>query len=349
MRKFEWVGDRIKIDPPKRTKKITGTRFASVMGLNSWSTPFQIWCEVTKTYEKPFEDTIYTAAGKIIEPKQAEYMKRSYGMSNLVTPTDVWGENYFSKTFGDFFPNDKVLGGMWDYLLVGEDGKYDTVLEMKTSKRTEDWNGGIPEYYALQAALYAYLLGVDNVIMVASFLNKKDYENPELFVPSASNTITVEFKVSERYPDFKVKVNEVLNWWRDHVETGISPPFDEKKDAEILAVLRENQISPDADIEPLIEEAEQLKAKIEEAEAEIADDQKRYKKLTDAIRNYCQSNFRDGDEKTTLSGRNYDFVVSKSTRTGINEELLKKDGLFEKYSKSSDVYTMRIKKREGNE
>lgn len=65
-----------------------------------------MWCAITKTYEKPFEDTIYTAAGKAIEPKQAEYMKKSYGM-DLITPTDRYGEDYFNKTWGDFFP--KIL------------------------------------------------------------------------------------------------------------------------------------------------------------------------------------------------------------------------------------------------
>ena len=57
---------------PRRSalKKITGTRFAAIMGLNKWTTPFNAWCAITRTYEEPFEDTIYTVAGKTIEPKQ---------------------------------------------------------------------------------------------------------------------------------------------------------------------------------------------------------------------------------------------------------------------------------------
>ena len=83
---MEWIDNRIQIVPPKRPKKLTATRFATVLGLNPWSTPFEVWCEITRTYQKTFEDTIYTRAGKIIEPKQAEYMKNTYFMSNLVTP-----------------------------------------------------------------------------------------------------------------------------------------------------------------------------------------------------------------------------------------------------------------------
>ena len=83
-------GNRIKITPPKKTKKVTGTRFATILGLNPWSTDFEMWCAITKTYEKPFEDTIYTVAGKTIEPKQAAYMEQSYGME-IIRPSDVGG------------------------------------------------------------------------------------------------------------------------------------------------------------------------------------------------------------------------------------------------------------------
>ena len=74
---MKWNDDKtITITPPKRPKKITGTRFAAIMGLNKWTTPFNAWCAITRTYEEPFEDTIYTVAGKTIEPKQAEFMKK---------------------------------------------------------------------------------------------------------------------------------------------------------------------------------------------------------------------------------------------------------------------------------
>ena len=195
---MKWVDKHIEIDPPKRTKKITGTRFATILGLNPWATDFEIWCAVTKTYEEQFVDTIYTLAGKAIEPKQIAYMKKSYGMDNLRTPTDVFGEGYFQTTHGDFYHENRIFGGMWDSLLVDDGEKPDTVLEFKTTKRSEDWADGVPEYYALQAALYAYLLGVDDVIMIASFLEAKDYDHPEKFKPSTKNTITVEFKLSER-------------------------------------------------------------------------------------------------------------------------------------------------------
>ena len=337
---MEWLdGNRIQIVPPKRPKKLTATRFATVLGLNPWSTPFEIWCAVTRTWEKPFEDTKYTLAGKSIEPKQAAYMKDTYMMSNLVTPTEIWGEDYFHKTYGDFFPEQKVFGGMYDFLLYDKNCKPTTVLEMKTTGRVEDWKDDIPEYYALQAALYAYLLGVDEVIMVASFLEPKDYDDPEKFVCSGENTITRPFKVSERYPDFEKKyVKPALKWWNDYVESGISPAFDERKDAEILKALRTNNLSPETDMAALVNEAEDLKAKLDAHAAEVAEDEKRYKVLTDMIKKAAIAQFRDGDKKVSIAGSAYNWEVSRTSTTKIDKDAMKADGILAKYTTTEDSY-----------
>ena len=201
---MEWIdGNRVEITPPKRCKKLTGTRFAAVLGLDKWTTPFEVWCAVTRTYEKPFEDNKYTIAGKIIEPKVIDYLNRLYFGGSLKTPTDVYGEDYFQKTWGDFFPKDRVFGGMWDALAYNDKGEVESVIEIKSTSRVEEWaDGKAPHRYALQACLYAYLLGVDHVVMVASFLEEKDYVNPEAFEPSVENTIIDEFLLSARYPQF---------------------------------------------------------------------------------------------------------------------------------------------------
>ena len=338
---MKWIDGHLEVDPPKKPLKITGTRFAAILGFNKWSTPFKCWCEITRTYKEPFVDTIYTAAGKVIEPKQAEYMKTSYAMYNLKTPTDIFGEDYFKKTRGDFFGDVPVFGGMWDYLL--QDDKPTAVLEMKTTKRSEDWADDIPEYYALQAALYAYLLGVDDVIMVASFLDTKDYEHPENFVPSASNTITVEFKVSQRYPDFHRMVAKAQAWWNTHVVTGISPDYDEKKDADILKALRTNEAPADANIDALIAEAEGLKAELEAVYASVADKEKQLKAVTDQIKKYLVGAFRPNDIAVERKGGQYIWSVGKTESSEIDKAALEADGLLDKYSRKKETFRITTK------
>lgn len=342
---MKWEDGKIIVDPPKRPKKITGTRFAAILGYNVWSSPFTTWCEITRTWEKPFEETKYTRAGKIIEPLQAAYIHDRYFI-DVTSPSDVYGPDFFNKTYGDFFHDVKIFGGMWDYLL--KDGK-DTaaVFEMKTTKRSEDWQYDIPEYYALQAALYAYLLGVDRVYMVCSFLEEKDYDHPENYIPSPDNTIVRDFRLSERYPDFQKYIDAALAWWDAHVLTGISPEYDEKKDEEALTALRKNSLSPETDIQELIAEAEALMKEISDVSAEIEEAEKRLKTLKDLIKNYLSQNFREGDRKVEVTGPGYVWTLSKTPSVSIDKDRLKQDGLLEKYSTTTQ--TERLTAKEVNQ
>lgn len=330
------TNNRIKVDPPKKPKKLTATRFATILGLNAWSTPFEAWCAITRTYEEPFEDTIYTTAGKVIEPKVIEYL-RDVMFMDIKSPTDVYGPDYFKKTWGDFFPDKTPLGGMWDAL--GDD----FVVEIKTTKRAEDWREDVPIYYKLQAALYAYLLGFDNVVVTVSFLEDKDYTNPEAFEPSYKNTKIYEFKLSEAFPGFEtVFVNQALQFWRDHVETGISPEYDEKKDAEILKVLRKNTIEPDdKGISKLIAEADKLQAAIDKAEAKLDEKKKRLKEIDSIVKKYMSGQFRDGDKKVEIAGKKYTWTLTKSVRKAVDSNALKSDGLYEKYLTESETLTLK--------
>lgn len=322
---------------------MTGTRFATVMGLNAWASPFKVWCEMTKTYEDPFEESIYTKAGKVIEPKICEYLRSRYFM-DIKSPTDVYGPDYFRKTWGDFYPDVEALGGSWDFL--GDD----FVVEVKTTKRVEDWRGvdgkvEPPIYYKLQASLYAYLLGFDNVVMTCSFLQDKDYANPEDFVPTVDNTVVIEFKLSEAFPTFKESyVEPALKFWRDHVLTGISPEFDEKKDADILKELRKNVTeASDKDIAKLMAEADKLRVSVDKAEARIADKKKRIKEIEDQVKESMKSQFRDGDKKVEIASKKYTWTLSKSERNSLDSTKLKKElpDVFTKYSKKSEVYSLK--------
>lgn len=350
---IRWNGSTIAVDIPKKPKKISGTHFPTVLGFDPWKTPFEAWCKNTRTYEIPFEGNKYTNAGEIIEPKVFEFLRKSMGFGDrLLTPTDVYGKDYFKKTWGDFFPESDVFSGMWDALIKGEDGKPEYVVEVKTvqidgrSGSLEDrWKDGeAPHYQALQASLYAHLLGVDKVLMVAVALEDKkgDYEHPEQVTPSYANgnVYIDEFRVSKRYPNFDLYIEQAIAWWKAHVLTGISPEFDEKKDAEILKVLRTNSLNPDTDIVALIKEGEQLKTEIDEIVSAVTEKEKRLKVINEQIKKYALEQFRDGDKKVSITGQRYEWVLSKTSTTELDKESLKADGLLEKYSKEKINYRL---------
>lgn len=333
---MKWLKNQIEIDKPKKPKRITGTRFASILGLDRWNSEFKTWCAITKTYEEPFVDNKYTIAGKAIEPKIIEYLRKSYFME-LKTPTDVYGKDYFKKTWGNFFPDEKIFGGMWDALLY-EDDELSAVIEIKTTKRAEDWLNGAPEYYALQAALYAYLLEIDNVIMVVGFLEEKDYEDPESFIPSTENIFIDEFAITERFPQFQAHIERATEWWETYVEGGISPPFDETRDKDILADLRKNVVQADNDVGVLIKKGEKLKQKIEKVKDKIKDDEKELKEIQESLKDHFMTLFREGDTKVQMTGKTYNWILSKSTKDDIDKKALKKDGLLEKYTVTKESY-----------
>ena len=354
MKEIQWHGNHITTAPPRKPKKITGTHFATVLGINPFATPFEAWCRCTRTYEKPFEGNQYTNAGQIIEPKVFDFLRNSMGYGNrLVTPEDVYGENHFQKTWGDFFPDDPIFGGSWDALIVDENGKTEIVVEVKTVKidgrggcLEERWKDGeAPDYQALQASLYAHKLGIDQVMMVCVPLSesKGDYDHPELVIPSYANeNVYIDhFHVSQRYPKFDSYLDEARAWWNTHVISGTSPEFDKKRDWEILKALRTNTLPVENDISVLIKEAEQLKTEIAEVTEAISEKEKRLKNIQEQIKKYALTQFRDGDDKVTIPGKRYEFVLSRSDSTEIDKESLEADGLLEKYTKPKTTYTLR--------
>ena len=354
MKAVAWNGSTISVEPPKKPKKITGTHFPTIVGVNPFSTDFEVWCRCTRTYEIPFEGNKYTNAGQIIEPKVFEFLRTSMGFGKrVVTPEDVYGKDHFKKTWGDFYKDTPIFGGMWDALIKGENNKIEYVVEIKTvqvdgrSGSLEDrWKDGeAPHYQALQASLYAYLLGVDKVMMVAVALEDKkgDYEHPEQVVPSYANgnVYIDEFKVSERYPNFEMYIEKATAWWNAYVVSGNSPAFDEKKDAEILKALRTNSVDTSgSQITELLEKAENLKAEIESVMSTLDTKQKELKAILECVKKYALSQFRDGDTKVSIKGTRYEWVLSKSDSTDIDKDALKADGLLEKYTKLKTSYRL---------
>ena len=179
--------------------------------------------------------------------------------------------------------------------------------------------------------------------MVASFLEPKDYEHPEHFVPSANNTITVEFKVSERYPNFSKMVSLAQIWWDERVVTGISPEYDEKKDAEILKALRTNTVTPDTNIDALIAEAEKLKTELDAVYASVADKEKQLKAVTEQIKQHLTDAFTPHAIAVEHKGGKYVWSVSKTTSSELDKDAMKSDGVFHKYLKLKETYRMTTK------
>lgn len=333
---------------PNRLKKITGTRFAAILGLNPWNSSFQAWCEITGVAKLPFQDNEYTIAGKTIEPKIIEYCKDYF---NPDDPTRVQSpEEYFGATYNkvkyDFFAHTKRFGGMWDAIILRADKKTPRALiEIKTTKRVEDWMEQPPVYYLLQLMLYAHLQNVNTVFLTASFLESMDYQKPELFVPTKENTIIMPYNVS----DFRLEIDGIpysivelvelaSDWWDKHIETGISPQFDEVRDAEILKVLRTNKPQNDLNLDEMIRAANELESKISEIKTLNLIDQmeKKLKTLKDGIKVGLMDSMTENDTVATYQS----YKLTKGETKKIDTDKLKLDGLYDKYITIEPKYTL---------
>lgn len=365
---MKWLeSGQIQIELPKKCKKITGTRLGAILGVNPFQTPFQAWCEITKTYQEPFEDSIYTVAGKTLEAKQRAFIADHDFVIGMKSPEDIFGPDPFKATYGDFYKDEPIFGGMWDSLEYNLSANLpERVFEYKTTKRSEDWLDKTPIYYQLQASLYTYLLHIDDYSMVCTFLEDKDYPKElgngkfdttptENLVISDENTIRRDFansvdkfKIGNEELTIGECVERAREWWETYVVTGISPKFDEVKDKAILAELRKNNVNPTDDVNSLVTEYENLSKDVSVIELAIKPKQDRMKVIEDKLKETMQGQLREGDKQVSIKGTSIEFVLSKSSTTTIDKDAMKTDGILERYQTSKDSLRLTKKEIKGN-
>lgn len=355
---------------PRSKLKVTGTRLAGILGLNKWNTPFQMWCEITKAARPPFEDTIYTLAGKAIEPKQIAWTQENIS-KNIKSPEEFFGNRYQDVKY-DFYPEEKIFGGMWDSKLVRASGKVSDIFEYKTTKRAEDWVNHPPLYYLCQVLEYAYLetikqgSPVRRVHLVVSFLEDDDYNHPEDFVVSEDNTQIFTYNIEDVYinvEDGTIKdvddleedelnfffnindlIQEALTWYDKHIKTGISPEFDEVKDKEYLDILRTSKPQNDLDDSDLVSKANNLIKQIDKIKKEtgLNNLEKELKACEAAIKDQLTSQMGDNDTKAVLG--NYTLTKTVKEVISYDTDSMQRDGVLSKYEIVEQKQTLTLRK-----
>lgn len=340
---YQIKDNHIELEKLGKTKKITGTRLATILGLNAWSTPFEAWCDITKLYAKPFEDTIYTIAGKTIEPKIIKYLNDQVFPGRVVDPETYFGKDYSKMRF-DFWPSDPIFGGMWDALIVNKKtGAPKVVIEVKTTKRAEDWEKDIPLYYKIQAMLYAKLLNVTQVVFAVAFLDDSIYEDPTKFVASDETVKVMQFDLDDKViSNYMV---EAIEFHQKYINNLRSPDFDEKKDAEILKELRTNRVEATESIEDYLYVLDVVRPIVEANEREMKPLIDRLKIAEDGLKKELEAKFTDQDNTVAIKSGLYEFKVNRSIKdeTTFNEVKFKKDhpDLYAEYTITTPKATVR--------
>lgn len=335
-------------EPPKQRLRITGHRFASVLGLNQYQSPFGAWAEITKLVKLPFEDNKYTIAGKTIEPKLIDVVRKKF--PNCVSIEEYYGNNIEKYRWNNFIDESNIFGGIIDAVATKEDLKTITaIVECKTSSKPHLWsNNNVPIEYLLQGCEYSYLKGLDRVVFICAFLQESDYNHPEMFEPTEENTILVVKKLKDvritmpsgEIITFDQAIEYCEQWWEKYVETGISPEFDEKLDKQYLDIIRTSQPINDNSLEELCEQAIELEEELCELKEKynIDEKEKELKTILDNIKQGMIDSLQDGETKTSCGC----YKLSGSVSKKFDSTSFKKahPNTYDKYCKETITYRL---------
>lgn len=183
-----------------RHNGVGGSDVASIMGLNKFSSPLEVWLLKTgREKDKDLSDNQKVEWGVILEDVVADKFK-----SNHKDEFDVYRKNSMivSKARPWAFAN-------LDRYLVDRKTKKKGILEIKTAdaRRASDWDEGVPDYYLTQVTHYLSVTGYDFAV-VAVLIGGNDYR---------------EFFIERDSEDIEAVNNAVDNFWHNFVVKDVAP------------------------------------------------------------------------------------------------------------------------------
>ncbi|MBN3534571.1 MAGa7180 family putative nuclease [Mycoplasma procyoni] len=207
-------------------KKIGGSSLGDVLLTDQWKSQFLAFCRMSKL-DLPILDTKYIDAGVAIEPKVIDLISKKWNREVQTFNPVEYGYDYFRG-------KDDVIGGIPDGYIAQEN----VIIEIKTTqiKNLEKWESGdIPLNYLKQAQLYSYLMNSPHFIIVATFLEPEDYENPQDY--DISKRIVKSFKFKTNEEQIKDDIVKIKDWYYKYTDSGVSPKYNERLDAALLEYL----------------------------------------------------------------------------------------------------------------
>lgn len=337
MKAYEKTEDGFHTLEPTDKVRISGTQLGGITGKSPWATPYSVAVDLLGMYDKDDVGNLPAVkAGKYLEPVILNYLNRSNILPN--THADVLFPHYEEGNHNDWKPHftDDVFTGHVDGIAGIVDNAYDGfgIVECKTTTNPDawDWDNNIPpEYYWLQASLYAHFFGYDDIYFVVGILTPEEQEHPENFQPNADpNFVPIDPNVPSRvnvrimkcpiYPDFDKILDEARDYYNTYIKPGVLPvpDMDNKIDAELVAIL-DAQITTESDVIPRFTDWLKLNEQIAELQKK-ADVEKKF--LTTYLETHNLKNVSNGTTQ---------YYLSDYTRTNVDTDKLKADGLYEKY------------------
>lgn len=302
--------------------KVTGTQMSGILNMNPWQTPFSTSVRMMRLFNEDISDKPSVHAGTVIEPKILDYIGA------------VHGDEVFEKREGDHESwasdfQDDIFGGHVDGFMP--DG---SIVEIKTSSRPQDWNKQIPIHYHIQASLYAEFFKADRIIFAVGFTDKDTLSNPDGFVPDKNNTIVVETRKIE---GFDKMLKDAEEFYRRFILNGVTPIPDAANpiDRQIMSYL---------DAQLWTEEDAKTEMQLMNAYQDSLDNVKNLQTMLDDSKQRFGL-FMDYNDIGEISDGSTTIKRAVYSRTAIDTNLLKKDGLYDLYAKEKEYKTVKISRK----
>lgn len=302
--------------------KVTGTQMSGILNMNPWQTPFSTSVRMMRLFSEDISDKPSVHAGTVIEPKILDYIGA------------VHGDEVFEKREGDHESwasdfQDDIFGGHVDGFMP--DG---SIVEIKTSSRPQDWNKQIPIHYHIQASLYAEFFKADRIVFAVGFTDKDTLSNPDGFVPDKNNTIVVETRKIE---GFDKMLKDAEEFYRRFILNGVTPIPDASNpiDRQIMSYL---------DAQLWTEEDAKTEMQLMNAYQDSLDNVKNLQTMLDDSKQRFGL-YMDYNDIGEISDGSTTIKRAVYSRTAIDTNLLKKDGLYDLYAKEKEYKTVKISRK----
>lgn len=297
--------------------KVTGTQIGAIVGKNPWNTEFSIACRLLRLYDEDKGDDPKIRAGVILEPVVLAYCNK-HGLPNVPAET-LFGKREGAHEDWEQDFDDPTFGGHIDAMTPGG-----AIVECKTTSDPTTWmKGEIPEHYWLQASLYAKFMKTDKIFFTVAILTPEDVSNPYKFVPSEDNIRIYETRLHPKIDEY---IDYCRGWYDKYVKQGVTPvpDLDNPIDAKIVQALDVQKMNI-KEISQLMSEYESLLERIDE----LNDLKKKADNIKDSLAVYMK------EHNLNLRTERYYYKYVESTRAITDTEAMKKDGIYDKYTKQS--------------
>ncbi len=188
-----------------RSTYLGGHDASAILGLNPYRTPLDVYKDKKDKTNEP--ENYRMAKGKAVEPVIAEWYRNHVGGKWVTFGQDT------DRELEIFHPVHPFLGGHPDGVIKLPNGEM-RMVEIKDSKRPQDWYEGVPEMHQAQAEYYLSLLRENghNVSCVVDFIADVGSEKEP-------RVVSMSFQVGH----MKCILDEFYAWWTEHIINDIEP------------------------------------------------------------------------------------------------------------------------------